>query len=468
MANANIFHQYLQPVRSVADFASEMDAQDLRRQQLVGAERQNALASLVAQQQIQQMSDAAADRNALQRIASGWSAETAPDARIAALRNSGRAALMQQADTLEKQWLDRRKTDSDIGKTGAETDAAKFKLSEEKRKAAVQQVAALGSPQEAIQQLQAKAQAGEVPAPVADALARMIQTDPKWQVKLMLGVGDPQKMAEFLTPLIQTNNTGGATVTQAVDRISGVPTVTGRVQNTQSPDSAASVAATIRGQNMTDARARETNQLTREANATVYDPERGVLINKATALARPAATMDGKPLAAKTPESTKKELASIDAQLSVLDGAIRDVKASPDAFTFKRGLATMAGPLTESAVGRLDSPSERDARSYVFNVVSKVINERAGAAQSAQELARLRSFLPAETDSAQQITDKLESFKGYLSDLGNGYRAGRYQPQQPKATGGNGPARITSDAEYSALPSGATFIGPDGKTRRKP
>jgi hypothetical protein len=32
----------------------------------------------------------------------------------------------------------------------------------------------------------------------------------------------------------------------------------------------------------------------------------------------------------------------------------------------------------------------------------------------------------------------------------------------------SGPKRIASDAEYNALPSGATFIGPDGKTRRKP
>lgn len=30
------------------------------------------------------------------------------------------------------------------------------------------------------------------------------------------------------------------------------------------------------------------------------------------------------------------------------------------------------------------------------------------------------------------------------------------------------PARVTSDAEYNALPSGAVFIGPDGKQRRKP
>jgi len=39
---------------------------------------------------------------------------------------------------------------------------------------------------------------------------------------------------------------------------------------------------------------------------------------------------------------------------------------------------------------------------------------------------------------------------------------GAQQPAQPGA-----PARVTNDAEYNALPSGATYIAPDGKLRRK-
>lgn len=42
---------------------------------------------------------------------------------------------------------------------------------------------------------------------------------------------------------------------------------------------------------------------------------------------------------------------------------------------------------------------------------------------------------------------------------------GRAQFQDPDPSG---PARITNDAEYEALPSGASFIGPDGRQRRKP
>jgi len=41
-------------------------------------------------------------------------------------------------------------------------------------------------------------------------------------------------------------------------------------------------------------------------------------------------------------------------------------------------------------------------------------------------------------------------------------------PLEPPGGGGGGPVKISGDAEYNALAPGTTFIGPDGKTRRKP
>lgn len=60
---------------------------------------------------------------------------------------------------------------------------------------------------------------------------------------------------------IQTRNTGGTTDTIIVDPVTGAATVANSVKNTQSPESVASVAAQIRGQNMTDARARQSDML---------------------------------------------------------------------------------------------------------------------------------------------------------------------------------------------------------------
>lgn len=42
----------------------------------------------------------------------------------------------------------------------------------------------------------------------------------------------------------------------------------------------------------------------------------------------------------------------------------------------------------------------------------------------------------------------------------------RLRPSEVKPSGG--PAKISTDAEYNALPSGTSFVGPDGQTRVKP
>ena len=138
----------------------------------------------------------------------------------------------------------------------------------------------------------------------------------------------------------------------------------------------------------------------------------------------------------KMPEAIRKELASIDAQANIIDSAMRDVKKHPSAFSAARGMATLAGTISESVAGRLDSKNERETRAYVFNIVSKVINERAGAAQSKQELARLRSFLPSETDNAAQVTEKLESFRKYLDETRKGYQSHSGAPQSSGTSGG--------------------------------
>jgi hypothetical protein len=146
----------------------------------------------------------------------------------------------------------------------------------------------------------------------------------------------------------------------------------------------------------------------------LFDPRRGTVT---------LGTVTGAPggvLPPKMPEAQKKELMGIDQQIAIVAGAKEAVQKNPSAFSMGRGMATMAGALPESIAGRFDKPDERIARSYVFNNVSKVINERAGAAQSAQELARLRSFLPGESDSAEQIMDKFTAFEQYLADLRGG------------------------------------------------
>lgn len=116
MANANLFQQFLQPVRSMTDYAADLDKAEGMQLALQGQRRQNELSALTADQTRQTMARSAEDRNALQSLAATWGADTTIDQLVASLRNSGRPALMQLAGALEMQGL--KKTE--IGAKAAE------------------------------------------------------------------------------------------------------------------------------------------------------------------------------------------------------------------------------------------------------------------------------------------------------------------------------------------------------------
>lgn len=134
------------------------------------------------------------------------------------------------------------------------------------------------------------------------------------------------------------------------------------------------------------------------------------------------------PLKAKPSEAVGKEQMSLNQQKSIVQGAIDAVKTTPDAF----GWAT--GNLPEAVRARMASPEENEARSFVFNVVSGVIKERAGTAQSAAEKATLERFLPVEGDNARIIEDKMNGFQKYLAAKEAGTTKKR-TPAKPSGAG---------------------------------
>jgi len=131
------------------------------------------------------------------------------------------------------------------------------------------------------------------------------------------------------------------------------------------------------------------------------------------------------PLQGKPSEAVGKEQMSINQQRAIVKGAIDAVTSAPDAFGMVRGMTP------ESLGGRMASPEQNQARSYLFNVVSGVIKERAGTAQSAAEADTLRRFLPVETDDAQVIKDKMIAFDKYLLAKESGTTKKRGGPTAP-------------------------------------
>ena len=134
--------------------------------------------------------------------------------------------------------------------------------------------------------------------------------------------------ADKLLPQFQTRNTGGSTDTLAIDPVTGKVSVTNTVANTATPgeimtdkrtreEGALNRGVTIRGQNMTDARARET-LAAGKAPAGYRFKDDGSLE------AIPGGPADGK--ADKLGEAAKKQIAGIDSLGSAIDEYVAAVK----------------------------------------------------------------------------------------------------------------------------------------------
>lgn len=178
-----------------------------------------------------------------------------------------------------------------------------------------------------------------------------------------------------------------------------------------------------------------------------------MIVNTRTGEAQPIMA-GGQPLATKLSTEQAKDITAVNQQRATIDGAIADVQKNKSAFSFGRGLAQNV-PYGESIAGRFEKPEDTQARAYVFNNVSAVIKERAGTAQSAQELTRLNSFLPATTDNADQIVAKLNGFKQYLNDYEKGTRVPTSKAPTPSA-----PNAFTTEADaQKAFSSGNLKVG---------
>ena len=124
---------------------------------------------------------------------------------------------------------------------------------------------------------------------------------------------------------------------QLGDRVGVLDPVTGQerssVKTGTSPDTVYSGNITMRGQNMTDARARELNAINKEAGQTqiVNDPNQGpLLINKGTGLARPAVGLDGKPIMGEKDALAKKNASEV---VGLIDTAKQLIPGSTGSFT---------------------------------------------------------------------------------------------------------------------------------------
>jgi hypothetical protein len=256
-----------------------------------------------------------------------------------------------------------------------------------------------------------------------------------------------------MKPHVVTENLGATSRVSAIPAFGGAPTTV-----SQSPIamSAAQIEQNKVAQRNADIAAGrlavEQKRLAQDATGVVYQEDANgnivALPSKLKAGEVPTGRMavapggGFQPMTAKPSESVGKEQMSINQQKSIVQGALKAITETPDAFGYTTGM------MPESLRGRMASPEENTNRSYLFNVVSGVIKERAGTAQSAAEAQTLARFLPTETDNADIIKSKLEGFDKYLTDKEKGTTKKRSNvPANPVANPAANPYSSMSNDE---------------------
>ena len=217
--DSSIYSQIQQPkpVNLLAQYADAMQVQgaqqanQLNQLRLMGAqrdmERQNKLAGML---------------------------EGGADA--AALRRGG---FIKEANDWEEADAKRAKASADLKTSNLSASQKQIELTGQ----IFGHVRANPTPENAAAAFDAAVRYGLMPAEEAQQFKTLVAADPSKIGNFADGIFRAALSAKDQLPTTRTTNTGGFTVNQAFDAVTGKATETGRIQNTQSPDNAASVGA---------------------------------------------------------------------------------------------------------------------------------------------------------------------------------------------------------------------------------
>lgn len=230
-------------------------------------------------------------------------------------------------------------------------------------------------------------------------------------------------------------------------------------------------AVTRRGQDMTDVRAREANQNGRVPSGYRQN-EDGSLAFIPGGPADPAAAKKAAPTEFQGKSATFGSRAQeADRILQELDG-----QYSPAGINFKQyaGNIPIVGGISGASANSALSDASQKAEQAQRDFVNAVLRQESGAAIGKDEFDNAKKqYFPQPGDGKEVIAQKAANRKlviqGFLNNAGNAPVATSPSAQSAKpATGGVSPPKIADKAAFDALPSGATFIAPDGTKRRKP
>jgi hypothetical protein len=417
--------------------------QYMQVQQIQQAQNQSRLADLMYGEKQQQVARA----QGLRALANGWNADTTDEQRTASLRNN---AYFDEADKLDTSLQNRVKVKADAAKAQAEAHAKQVETAGKQLDMAGQAFGYVRSNptrENAHAALDYLAANGAYTPEQVAQLKGMVDANPSNIQSMADQAFRAALSAKDQLPKIDTRNLGGTTETFSVDPVTGKVVVMNSTKNTQSPDNAAIVAATRRGQDLTDARARELGQQGQ------YDADRGVLIDKRTGVARQVMGPDGKPLQGGKPltEFQGKSAAFADRaqeadailnQLHAKGPTGLGLVASDRPGTIKgiaesvpfigEGLGGVVNALP-SAIGGPNSNQQR-AEQAQRNFVNAILRQESGAAIGAGEFENARKqYFPQPGDTPEVIAQKAANRRTAIAGLARSAGSSYTPPAAPEA-----------------------------------
>lgn len=147
MATIDTSIYQMNPLRSVQQYENDIIQGRLGQQSL----QQNALALEAQRGTLAEQQRKLQEQEAIRTAVSGLGANASPDQQINALRGLATPTAYAQAESLQKQLLDRQKQTADVGKTEAETRAKDLESRYKALEYGVQSLNASQSPQQAAQ-----------------------------------------------------------------------------------------------------------------------------------------------------------------------------------------------------------------------------------------------------------------------------------------------------------------------------
>lgn len=424
MANANIFGLVGQGVRSPLDYAGDFQRLQAGQDQA----KANKLALLLQERKMEADDRALQSQNKLRSVAAGFGQDD--DANVQSLYQGG---FLTEAQDYAKNVAGRAKDKAAADKDLADTQAKQYALQRQKFEHRVQGLSQFQDAQGAKQWLAESVMNGALSMEEAQQMVAKVPTDPaafmQWRDASVMSLLDAGKQAGYIKP--DANATLSAQTSQANNAANNA-----RIAQ----EGAANRAVQMRGQNLTDARSRESNSAAVSKPFEVTGPD-GLPILVRQDKAGNITPVEGygpKTGASKPLNDTQAKALLFGTRMQEANKALESLNYSPAAINAKAGAENIPiiGGLAGVAGNAMLSAENQQAEQAQRDFINAVLRRESGAAIAESEFNNARrQYFPQPNDKpatlAQKARNRQLAIDGLLAEVPEGRRTSITPKDQP-------------------------------------